>query len=61
MEREVIGNPAERSTTIGARSNWDFMSASTRGVRAEGDIGGYIWLPQSIGGKMRVNEILKKC
>jgi len=37
------------------------MSASARGVRAEGDIGGYIWLPQWIGGRMRVNEIWKRC
>ena len=31
------------------------------GVRAEGDIGGYIWLPQWIGGRMHVNEIWKRC
>jgi hypothetical protein len=37
------------------------MSASARGVRTEGDIDGYIWLPQWMGRKMRVNKIWKRC
>jgi hypothetical protein len=36
------------------------MSASARGVRAEGDIGGYIRLPQWIADRVRVNEIWKR-
>jgi hypothetical protein len=46
-----------RSAEKELQSDVNFMSASARGVRAEGDIGGYIWLPQSIGGRIRVNAI----
>jgi hypothetical protein len=57
----VKANAAARRTQKELRSDESFMSASTRGVRAEGDIGGYIWLPQWIGGRMRVNELWKRC
>jgi hypothetical protein len=30
-------------------------------VRAEGDIGGYVWLPQWIGDKMRIKAVWKRC
>ncbi|AXC16237.1 hypothetical protein ACPOL_7037 (plasmid) [Acidisarcina polymorpha] len=37
------------------RRRWDFMSASARRVRAEDDIGDYMWLPQSIRDKIFVD------
>jgi hypothetical protein len=55
----VKGNAPTRRTKTDPLSSGDFMSASARAVRAEGDDGGYIWLPQWIGGKMRVNEVWK--
>ena len=61
LEMDVKANAVARRTQREVRSDWDFMSASARGVRAEADIGGYIWLPQWIRGKMRVNAIWKRC
>jgi hypothetical protein len=60
LEMDVKANTVARRTPSELQSDKSFMSASARGVRAEGDIGGYIWLPQWIGGKMRVNEIWKR-
>jgi hypothetical protein len=50
-----------KSAQKGLQSNGNFIEASARGVRAKGDIGGYVWLPQWIGGRIRVNEMLKRC
>jgi hypothetical protein len=57
----VKANMVVRKTQRALQSDGSLMSVSARGVRAEVDIGGYIWLPQWIGGKMRVNEIWKRC
>jgi hypothetical protein len=56
--REV--NAMARRIQKELRNDESFMLASARGVRAEGDIGGYTWLPQSIEGRIRVNEIWKR-
>src|SRR6266568_2472140 len=61
QEMDVNANAAARRTQREVQIDANFMSASARGVRAEGDIGGYIWLPQWIGGKIHVNEIWKRC
>jgi hypothetical protein len=37
-------------------ASWVLMSTSARELRAEGDVGGYIWLPQWIGGKIRIKK-----
>ena len=61
LEMDVKANAVARRTQRELQSDESFMSASARGVRAEGDIGGYIWLPQWIGGRIHVNEIWKRC
>src|ERR1700722_19488560 len=61
LEMDVKAKAVARRTHKELRNDESFMLASARGVRAEGDIGGYIWLPQSIAGRIRVNEIWKRC
>jgi len=61
LEMDVKANGVARRTQREVQIDADFKSASARGVRAEGDIGSYIWLPQWIGGKIHVNDIWKRC
>ena len=61
LEMDVKANAVARRTQRELQSDESFMSASARGVRVEGDIGGYIWLPQWIGGRIHVNEMWKGC
>jgi hypothetical protein len=61
LEMDVKANAVARRTQWELQSDGNFMLASARGVRAEGDIGGYIWLPQWIEGRIHVNERWKRC
>jgi hypothetical protein len=52
---------SEKVLSEDAANPWICRLDRTHGARAEGDNGGYVWLPQWIGDKMRVNEIRKGC
>src|SRR5215469_18390312 len=60
LEMDWNANPMAKAMKEDAWSSRVFMSTSARWVRAEGDIGGYIWLPLSIGDKMPIKDVWKR-